>query len=96
VIVTILCIRFVLLPLIGIAVVHAAYGLGFLSRDPLYRYVLMVQFAVPPAMNIGTRWNSETDQWLSVPAMFGSLFPETCVIQEPWLSCSTLDKRNAP
>jgi len=54
VIVTILCIRFVLLPLIGIAVVHAAYGLGFLSRDPLYRYVLMVQFAVPPAMNIGT------------------------------------------
>ena len=62
VIVTILCIRFVLLPLIGIAVVHAAYGLGFLSRDPLYRYVLMVQFAVPPAMNIGTRWNSETNQ----------------------------------
>jgi hypothetical protein len=55
VIVTILCIRFVLLPLIGIAVVHAAYGLGLLSRDPLYRYVLMVQFAVPPAMNIGTR-----------------------------------------
>lgn len=54
VIITILCIRFVLLPLIGIAVVHAAYGLGFLSRDPLYRYVLMVQFAVPPAMNIGT------------------------------------------
>lgn len=54
VIVTVLCIRFVLLPLIGIAVVHAAYGLGFLSRDPLYRYVLMVQFAVPPAMNIGT------------------------------------------
>ena len=34
--------------------VRAAYGLGFLSRDPLYRYVLMVQFAVPPAMNIGT------------------------------------------
>nr|ACG28874.1 auxin Efflux Carrier family protein [Zea mays] len=54
VIVAVLCVRFVLLPLIGIAVVRAAYGLGFLSRDPLYRYVLMVQFAVPPAMNIGT------------------------------------------
>ncbi|ONM57056.1 Protein PIN-LIKES 7 [Zea mays] len=52
VIVAVLCVRFVLLPLIGIAVVRAAYGLGFLSRDPLYRYVLMVQFAVPPAMNI--------------------------------------------
>ncbi|PWZ37199.1 Protein PIN-LIKES 5 [Zea mays] len=42
VIVAILCVRFVLLPLIGIAVVRAAYGLGFLSRDPLYCYVLMV------------------------------------------------------
>jgi len=54
VIITIVCIRFVILPLIGIAVVHAAYGVGFLSHDPLYRYVLMVQFALPPAMNIGT------------------------------------------
>ncbi|CAN6211345.1 unnamed protein product [Urochloa humidicola] len=54
VIITIICIRFVILPLIGIAVVHAAYGVGFLSHDPLYRYVLMVQFALPPAMNIGT------------------------------------------
>lgn len=54
VIVTIVCIRFVILPLIGIAVVHAAYGVGFLPHDPLYRYVLMVQFALPPAMNIGT------------------------------------------
>ncbi|CAL5072918.1 unnamed protein product [Urochloa decumbens] len=52
VIVTIICIRFVIMPLIGIAVVHAAYGVGFLSHDPLYRYVLMVQFALPPAMNI--------------------------------------------
>uniref|UniRef100_A0A804UDJ8 Protein PIN-LIKES 7 n=1 Tax=Zea mays TaxID=4577 RepID=A0A804UDJ8_MAIZE len=54
VIVVILCVRFVLLPLIGIAVVRVAYGLGFLSRDLLYRYVLMVQFAMPPAMNIRT------------------------------------------
>ncbi|XP_062194195.1 protein PIN-LIKES 7-like [Phragmites australis] len=54
VILTIVCIRFVILPLIGIAVVHAAYGVGFLPHDPLYRYVLMVQFALPPAMNIGT------------------------------------------
>ncbi|AQK43611.1 Protein PIN-LIKES 7, partial [Zea mays] len=54
VIVAILCVRFGLLPLIGIAIVRAAYGLGFLSRDPLYCYVLMVQFVVPPAMNIGT------------------------------------------
>ncbi|XP_006660956.1 protein PIN-LIKES 7-like [Oryza brachyantha] len=54
VIITILCIRYVMLPLIGMAVVHAAYGVGFLPHDPLYRYVLMMQFALPPAMNIGT------------------------------------------
>ncbi|GJN34590.1 hypothetical protein PR202_gb23267 [Eleusine coracana subsp. coracana] len=54
VIITIVCIRFVILPMIGMGVVHAAYGVGFLPHDPLYRYVLMVQFALPPAMNIGT------------------------------------------
>jgi hypothetical protein len=54
VIIAIVCIRFVILPLIGIAVVYSAYGVGFLPHDPLYRYVLMVQFALPPAMNIGT------------------------------------------
>uniref|UniRef100_A0A0E0M4C0 Auxin efflux carrier family protein n=1 Tax=Oryza punctata TaxID=4537 RepID=A0A0E0M4C0_ORYPU len=54
VIITIVCIRYVILPLIGMAVVHAAYGVGFLPHDPLYRYVLMMQFALPPAMNIGT------------------------------------------
>lgn len=53
-IVAIVCIRYVALPLIGIAVVHAAHGVGFLPHDPLYRYVLMMQFALPPAMNIGT------------------------------------------
>uniref|UniRef100_A0ACD5XTA9 Uncharacterized protein n=1 Tax=Avena sativa TaxID=4498 RepID=A0ACD5XTA9_AVESA len=54
VIVAIVCIRYVALPVIGIAVVHAAHGVGFLPHDPLYRYVLMMQFALPPAMNIGT------------------------------------------
>lgn len=54
VIVAIVCIRYVALPVIGIAVVHAARGVGFLPHDPLYRYVLMMQFALPPAMNIAT------------------------------------------
>ncbi|WOL18192.1 protein PIN-LIKES 7-like [Canna indica] len=54
VILAIICVRFVILPLCGIAVVKAAYELGFVTHDPLYRYVLMIQFTVPPAMNIGT------------------------------------------
>ncbi|URE42880.1 Membrane transport protein, partial [Musa troglodytarum] len=54
VIVAIVCVRYLVLPVIGIAVVRAAYGLGLVPYDPLYRYVLMIRFGVPPAMNIGT------------------------------------------
>ncbi|KAF5958144.1 hypothetical protein HYC85_005369 [Camellia sinensis] len=54
VIVAVICVRYVILPVIGIGVVKAADSLGFLPLDPLYRYVLMIQFALPPAMNIGT------------------------------------------
>ncbi|KAI8030633.1 Protein PIN-LIKES 5 [Camellia lanceoleosa] len=53
-IIAVVCVRYVLLPLIGIGVVRAASSLGFLPSDPLYHYVLMIQFALPPAMNIGT------------------------------------------
>lgn len=53
-ILTIVVVRFVMLPIAGIVVVRAAYELGFLPEDPLYRYVLMLQFSLPPAMAIGT------------------------------------------
>ncbi|KAI4386871.1 hypothetical protein MLD38_004758 [Melastoma candidum] len=54
VVIGVLLVRYVISPAIGIWVVKAAGNLGFLPSDPLYRYVLMVQFTVPPAMNIGT------------------------------------------
>ena len=54
VIIGVLLVRYVLLPAIGIWVVKAAATLGFLPSDPLYHFVLMVQFTLPPAMNIGT------------------------------------------
>ncbi|KAJ3689194.1 hypothetical protein LUZ61_018358 [Rhynchospora tenuis] len=53
-IIAIICIRYLVLPIIGIGVVNLAYELGFLPHDPMYRYVLMIQFTVPPAMNIAT------------------------------------------
>lgn len=46
--------RYVLLPVIGIGVVKAVSALGFLPQDPLFQYVLLIQFALPPAMSIGT------------------------------------------
>ncbi|KAK1262117.1 hypothetical protein QJS04_geneDACA018971 [Acorus gramineus] len=51
---SIICVRYVILPVIGVAVVMAAAKLGLLPSDPLYHYVLMIQFTLPPAMNIGT------------------------------------------
>lgn len=52
--VAVLCVRFIFSPLAGIGVVKAAHHLGFLPPDPLYQFALMLQFAVPPAMSVGT------------------------------------------
>ncbi|XP_008786677.2 protein PIN-LIKES 7 isoform X1 [Phoenix dactylifera] len=53
-IVAIICVRYVILPLFGIAVVEAAGELGFLPPSPLFQYMLLIQFTLPPAMSIGT------------------------------------------
>ena len=46
--------RYVALPLTGILIVKGAMRFGFVhSSDPLYQFVLLLQFALPPAMNIG-------------------------------------------
>ncbi|CAN8257787.1 unnamed protein product [Cochlearia groenlandica] len=50
----IVCVRYIILPIIGIGVVKTAASFGFLPLDPLFQYVLMLQFTLPPAMNIGT------------------------------------------
>lgn len=50
----VLCVRHIFSPLIGIGVVKAASNLGLLPHDPLFHFVLMIQFTMPPAMNIAT------------------------------------------
>ncbi|RZC48609.1 hypothetical protein C5167_017036 [Papaver somniferum] len=54
VIIGVIVVRYVVLPVIGMGVVKAAGDFGLLPADPLFRYVLMLQFTLPPAMNIGT------------------------------------------
>ncbi|KAM0942160.1 putative membrane transport protein [Dioscorea sansibarensis] len=53
-IIAVICVRYMILPVIGIGVVKLANGLGYLPEDPLYHFVLMIQFTLPPAMNIST------------------------------------------
>lgn len=52
-IVAVLCVRYLILPVIGIGVVKAVGSFGWLPSDPLFQFVLMLQFCLPPAMNIG-------------------------------------------
>lgn len=53
IIVAILCVRYLILPVVGIGVVKVVSSFGWLPSDPLFHFVLMLQFSVPPAMNIG-------------------------------------------
>ncbi|CAI9272201.1 unnamed protein product [Lactuca saligna] len=54
IIITIICVRFVILPIVGIFVIKTAARLGLLPDDPLFSFVLLIQYTVPPAMNIST------------------------------------------
>lgn len=47
-------VRYVLSPLLGIVIVKGAIRLGLVHNDPLYQFVLLLQYSMPPAMNIGT------------------------------------------
>lgn len=53
-IVGILVVRYVALPLVGVGIVKAAQYFGLVGSDSLYQFVLMLQYALPPAMGIGT------------------------------------------
>ncbi|PWA56618.1 auxin efflux carrier [Artemisia annua] len=53
-IVGILVVRYVALSLIGILIIKAAQHVGFVGSDPLYTFVLLIQYSLPPAMAIGT------------------------------------------
>ncbi|TYI83742.1 hypothetical protein E1A91_D05G314300v1 [Gossypium mustelinum] len=54
VILGVVAVRNICLPLLGIGVVQGAHHLGVVGSDALYRFVLMFQYAVPPAINVGT------------------------------------------
>ncbi|KAJ8764025.1 hypothetical protein K2173_004910 [Erythroxylum novogranatense] len=53
VIVGVIMVRYVFLPVIGIGVVKGAYHFGIVGSDSLYLFVLLLQYALPPALNMG-------------------------------------------
>ncbi|KAF6151211.1 hypothetical protein GIB67_037419, partial [Kingdonia uniflora] len=54
VLVGIMVVRYIVCPLIGIAVAKGVHRIGFVHSDPLYQFVLLLQFVLPPVSNIST------------------------------------------
>ncbi|TMW87445.1 hypothetical protein EJD97_019948 [Solanum chilense] len=50
----IIIVKYIAMPVIGIGVVKGASWLGLVHDDPLYKFMLLLHFALPPAMNIAT------------------------------------------
>ncbi|CAL9240885.1 unnamed protein product [Arabidopsis halleri] len=53
-IIGVLVARYILLPTSGVLIVRGAYKLDLVTSEPLYQFVLLLQYAVPPAMSLGT------------------------------------------
>jgi len=47
-------VRYLLLPILGVFIVRGAHYLGLVTSEPLYQFVLLLQYVVPPAMNLGS------------------------------------------
>ncbi|XP_024975552.1 protein PIN-LIKES 7-like [Cynara cardunculus var. scolymus] len=54
IVMTVIIVRYLILPIIGIGVIKMAATLGLLPLDPLFRFVLLIMFALPPGVNIST------------------------------------------
>ncbi|MED6194043.1 hypothetical protein PIB30_024810 [Stylosanthes scabra] len=50
----IMIVRFIVSPILGILIVKAAYAWGLVGSYNLYQFVLMLQYALPPATSAGT------------------------------------------
>ncbi|KAL7610042.1 hypothetical protein Lser_V15G12188 [Lactuca serriola] len=54
IIITVMLVRYLILPVIGIGVIKMAANMGLVPVDPLFRFVLLIMFALPPGINIST------------------------------------------
>lgn len=65
VIIGVVIVKYVMLPVMGLYVVQTAESFGILPSDPLFHYVLLLQFTMPPGMNIGKKqsffWHHQSD-----------------------------------
>ncbi|KAI4345866.1 hypothetical protein L6164_012954 [Bauhinia variegata] len=53
-IVGIIVVKYIALPILGVGIVKGAAHFGLINHNPLYQFVLLLQYAVPPAVAIST------------------------------------------
>ncbi|XP_027906866.1 protein PIN-LIKES 3-like isoform X2 [Vigna unguiculata] len=78
-IVGITVIRCIVLPGIGVGIVKGVVRLGFIHNDPLYQFILLLQFALPPAVSLST-----------ITQLFGAGEGECSVIMFATYSCAAV------
>ncbi|XP_059437268.1 protein PIN-LIKES 3-like isoform X2 [Corylus avellana] len=54
-IVGVIAVRYIVLPLLGVVIVKAAHSWGMVGSNSLYQFILMLQYALPPAMSVPLR-----------------------------------------
>ncbi|KAK7386133.1 hypothetical protein VNO78_26123 [Psophocarpus tetragonolobus] len=78
-IVGITVVRCIALPAIGVGVVKGAVRFGLIHPDPLYKFLLLLQFALPPAVAMST-----------ITQLFGAGEGECSVIMFATYSCAAI------
>lgn len=52
-VVGVIVVRYIIMPLLGVVIVKAAHSWGMVGSSSLYQFILMLQYALPPAMSVG-------------------------------------------
>lgn len=77
IVIGIIVVRFIILPVIGIGIVKGAIHFGLIHPDPLYQFLLLLQFALPPGVALST-----------ITQLFGVSEGECSVIMLATYSCA--------
>jgi len=52
ILVGIIVVRYIALPILGVVIVKGAIHFSIIHHDPLYHFVLLLQYALPPEISI--------------------------------------------
>ncbi|KAL1294780.1 hypothetical protein HN51_055617 [Arachis hypogaea] len=75
----ILVVRYIALPMLGVCIVKGAIHFGLINHDPLYQFMLLLQYALPPAISIST-----------ITQLFGAGETECSIIMLATYACAAV------